>query len=78
MNETAKRTMTGTAKRTVNKNATKTMNENTTKTTVNDNAHKKRMGMQIPNERMAFNGQLGPGPWPWAQGPEHREIHFWG
>ena len=53
--------MTETAKKTVN---------DIVKITVNESAKKQGMRTQIPNERMAFNGQLVPGalgPGPSAQ-----------
>ena len=80
MNENANRTMHENAKRTMNENANRTINENANKN-IDESAKKnnegerakKQMRTQLPNERMVFNGQLGPEPM--ALAPEHSEIN---
>ena len=72
MNENAKITMNENTKTKMNENAKRTMDENANRT-MNENANTQQMNTQIPNEQMAFSGQLGPGPC--AQGPKDREMN---
>ena len=69
--------MNKTAKRTMNKTAGRIMNE-TAQETMNENAKKIKMRMQIPNERLAFNCQLGPGTLGTGPRSQNTGSYFWG